>query len=87
MTALELALIMVLQGFLCISSFIIGAKVGQKVVKGETIETGIKNPIQAYDEYKEREEQKRVLERQQTVAENIDNYDGTGLGQKDLPIV
>lgn len=87
MEALELALIMVLQGFLCISSFSIGAKVGQKVVKGEAIETGIKNPIQAFEEYKEKETQKRIEDRHQTVAENIDNYDGTGLGQKDLPSV
>ena len=87
MSALELIGILAIVCFFNVFSFIMGAKIGQKVSKGETIDMGIKNPVQAYDEYKEREEQKKILERQQTVAENIDNYDGTSLGQKDLPIV
>ena len=87
MSAMEIGFIMALQGFFCVSCFVIGARVGQKVIKGESVDIGLKNPIEAYDEYKEKEEQKRMLERQQVVSDNIDNYDGTGLGQKDLPEV
>ena len=87
MSAMEIGFIMALQGFFCVVCFVIGARVGQKVIKGESVDMGLKNPIQAYDEYKEREEQKRIQDRAQTVADNIDNYDGTGLGQKDLPEV
>ena len=87
MSAMEIGFIMALQGFFSVSCFVIGARVGQKVIKGESVDIGLKNPIEAYDEYKEKEEQKRMLERQQVVSDNIDNYDGTGLGQKDLPEV
>lgn len=85
MEVIELALLMALQGFLCICSFIIGAKVGQNVVQGEKVELGIKSPVKAYEEHREKQEQIREEERLQTIAENIDNYDGTGLGQKDIP--
>lgn len=85
MSALELIGILLIVCFFNVFSFIMGAKIGQKVVRGETIETPLKSPIQAFEEHKEKEEQKREEEYIQTLSENIDNYDGTGLGQKDLP--
>lgn len=66
-------------------SFVMGAKIGQKTIKGETIETPkIPNPVKAIEEYKESKEYKEKQERFNNMMDNINNYDGTGLGQKDI---
>lgn len=72
-------------GFICVLCFFTGAKVGQKVVRGETIESPVKSPIEAYREAKSNFEYRREQDRLQTISDNIDNYDGTGIGQKDIP--
>lgn len=66
-------------------SFIVGAKVGQKVVKGETVELPKIEPLKAVKEYQESKEVQKEQDYYKTIAENIDNYDGTGIGQKDIP--
>ncbi len=65
--------------------FLIGAKVGQKVVKGEPVELPTINPIEAYREHQERKEAERVQEKVEAIMRNIDNYDGTAYGQEDVP--
>ena len=72
-------------GFICVLCFFTGAKVGQKVVRGETIESPVKSPVEAYREAKSNFEYRREQERLQTISDNIDSYDGTGIGQKDIP--
>lgn len=73
-------------GIMNILCFFIGAKVGQKVVKGEDIK--LPNPIKAIEETKEswefKKEQEEERERLKIQLENIDNYNGTPLGQKDI---
>lgn len=76
-------------GTLCIACFYIGAKVGQATKNGETIELPKMNPIttiqeraQERREKKKAEEEKAVID---TVLHNIDVYDGTGIGQRDIP--
>ena len=75
-------------GALNIACFFIGAKVGQIVAKGEDIKLPT-NPIDAVRERKiERESRKEAeaeANRVETILKNIDNYDGTGRGQKDVP--
>lgn len=71
-------------GTLNVVCFLIGAKVGQKVVKGEAIELPSLNPMSAYREHQDKREQERVQERVDTIRQNIDAYDGTGNGQKDV---
>lgn len=61
--------------------FLIGAIVGQKVMKDRPI---IKNPIESIKEHKIEKIQNEQDEYFKTLAENIDNYDGTSLGQKKL---
>ena len=72
-------------GVFMIISFILGAYVGQKVVKGENIEI---NPIKVIDEYKEEKKAKEKIAEEESkfdiMMNNIDSYDGTGIGQKDL---
>lgn len=72
-------------GIMNILCFFIGAKVGQKVVKGETIELPKIEPIKAIREHNEKSEILKLQEKDRIISENIDNYDGTSLGQKDIP--
>jgi hypothetical protein len=65
--------------------FFLGAKLGQKVVRGETIESPLKSPLESLREAKDNFEYRQEQERLQTISDNIDNYDGTGIGQKDIP--
>lgn len=73
-------------GIMNILCFFIGAKVGQKVIKGEDIK--LPNPIKVIEETKEtwefKKEQEEANERLQIELENINNYNGTPLGQKDI---
>lgn len=65
--------------------FIIGAKVGQTVSKGETIQTPTLNPLKAERERQDRKKAEREQERIDAIMQNIESYDGTGRGQKDVP--
>ena len=76
-------------GTLCIVCFFVGAKVGQTVSRGEKLETPELNPVKAMKENRERkleeQEQRRKQTRMEVIMQNIEAYDGTGLGQKDVP--
>lgn len=80
-----LLLAMVLMGITNILCFIIGARVGQKVSKGENIEMPTFNPAEIIQQRKSREEAERHQNRLETIMENIRNYNGTDAGQKDVP--
>ena len=85
METMEILCLILTVGFLNVCCFILGAKIGQKVVRGETIETPLKNPLELVSEAKSNFEYRKEQERLQTISDNIDNYDGTGIGQKDIP--
>lgn len=78
-------LLMALLSLSNILCFLIGAKVGQKVVKGEEVNLPTINPMEAYREQQEQKEQKRVQEKVEAIMRNIDNYDGTANGQEEVP--
>lgn len=65
--------------------FLIGARVGQKVTKGEEVELPTVNPMQAYREHEARREAERVKNKVDTILRNIESYDGTDHGQEDVP--
>ena len=68
-----------------LACFIAGAKVGQKVSKDEPIEIPKVEPLKAYREYKEHKHEKQEQDRLTTIMQNIESYDGTSYGQKDVP--
>lgn len=72
-------------GALCIACFFVGAWVGTRVSKGEDIEMPSISPLKAHREREARKEAQRAQERVDTILQNIDNYDGTAQGQKDVP--
>lgn len=73
-------------GIFIMSSFVIGVILGQKLNRNEKIEV---NPVKAIEDYKEERQYKKETQQEQTkldiMLENIDNYDGTGIGQKNIP--
>ena len=73
--------VMAASNILC---FLIGAKVGQEVVKGEEVQLPTINPMEAYREHQERKEAERVKDKVETILRNIDNYDGTPNGQEEV---
>lgn len=77
---LGFAFILCMSNMIC---FFIGARTGQKVVNRESLK--ILSPIKKIEEHKREKEEKYELERQAVLFENIDNYDGTSYGQKDVP--
>lgn len=81
---METVLYLALFGFFNLVCFIIGAKVGQKVDKGETIETPNLNPLKAIRDSQARKEAEIKQEKLNTVLRNIDRYDGTSRGQEDV---
>ncbi len=79
------ALLLLIMGAYGIACFLIGARVGQKVVNGEKIELPSINPIEAIREHRAHKEADKEQERIDTIMRNIEGYDGTGIGQEDVP--
>jgi hypothetical protein len=72
-------------GTLCIVCFLIGAKVGQQVSKGETIKTPTLNPMQLIREHQERKQAEYEKSKRDIILQNIESYDGTPNRQEDVP--
>ena len=67
-------------------SFVIGAKIGLNVSKKKDITL---NPVKMVSDSIETHKEKKVANLEErklkTMLENIDNYNGTGFGQKNIP--
>ena len=70
-----------LSNILC---FVIGARVGQKVSKGEEVELPKVDPMNIVREHRARKEEQMEQDRMNTILRNIDNYDGTPNGQEEV---
>lgn len=81
---MELLLILI-TGALCSVCFYLGARIGQTVAKGEKIEAPTLNPLKAVEERRNKKQAEAEQERIDTIMRNIENYDGTGKGQEDVP--
>lgn len=81
---MDFVLLLAIASLSNIACFIIGASVGQKVVKNEPIETPTVNPFKAYREHQEQKEAEATQNRIDTILRNIDSYDGTDYGQEDV---
>lgn len=78
-------LLVAITGVSNILCFLIGAKTGQAVSKGEEIKMPTVSPMKLYREHKEHEEAEREQKRLDIILHNIECYDGTDAGQKDIP--
>lgn len=77
-------LLVITVGAMCIGCFLIGAKVGQTVSKGEALELPSVNPFEAHRKAEARKEAQMEQERIDRILRNVDNYDGTGRGQEEV---
>jgi hypothetical protein len=81
---METIILVLLMGGMNLLAFLVGARTAQKADRGEEIELPTLNPMQTYKEHREQSEANKEQERLNTMMENINNYDGTGAGQKDI---
>lgn len=82
---MEIILTILITSTLNVVCFFIGAKVGQKVDRGETLSLPHFDPTRPLTRRRERKELKALDERRTAILRNIDNYDGTSNGQIDIP--
>ena len=78
------ALLLAVMGLTNIACFMIGAKVGQTVSKGEYIKLPTINPLEVYREHEEKRQAKAEQDKLEAIMQNIEAYDGTSNGQKDV---
>lgn len=78
-------LALLVMGAVNIACFVIGAKVGQTVTKGEEIQLPTVNPMEVYREKQAKAEAQKEQERLDTIMRNIEAYDGSGNGQEEVP--
>lgn len=72
-------------GALAIVCFFVGAKVGQTVSRGEDIKVPTVNPMEMYRARQGRKEAEKEAEKLEALMHNIEVYDGTSAGQKEIP--
>lgn len=82
---METIALLFLFGVFIILAYTLGLKNGQKLKNEEEIKIPEINPVKIVRNEIETFEQKKKQDAYDTMMANIDNYDGTGLGQKDIP--
>lgn len=79
------ALILMVAGALNVACFVIGAKIGQTVIKGEKIEAPTISPIKLVKKHNDEKAAEAEQNKIDAIMRNIESYDGTGRGQEDVP--
>lgn len=79
------AIILLIVSISNIICFFLGAKIGQRVVNNQPVRIIDKSPIESIREKQDSKELKKQQEIDNVIKHNIDVYDGTSLGQKDIP--
>ena len=72
-------------GLFILASYTLGLRNGQKLSKREEITIPDINPANVINKHIENQEQKKEQKILDITMSNIDNYDGTGLGQQEIP--
>ena len=79
------AIILLIVSISNIICFFLGAKIGQRVVNNQPVRIIDNSPIESIREKQDSKELKKQQEIDDVIKHNIDVYDGTSLGQKDIP--
>lgn len=85
MNILAIIILIALVGTLNVVCFFVGAKVGNAVAKDEPIKAPTINPMEIIRESQDKKEARREQDYYDTIMSNIENYNGTSIGQKDVP--
>ena len=86
---METIILIVSIGIINILCFFVGAKIGQKVIKGEEIKApdiSKLNPMNIKKEREQKYEAEKEKNKLETILKNIERYDGTDAGQEDVPM-
>lgn len=86
---METIILIISIGIMNILCFFIGAKIGQKVIKGEEIKApdiSKLNPMNIQKKREEKYEVEKEKNKLETILRNIERYDGTDTGQEDIPV-
>lgn len=78
-------LLIVAVALINVLSFTIGAKIGQKVARGEKVELPKVNPMEIYKEHQAKKAAEEEINKLDIIMRNIERYDGTAAGQEDVP--
>ena len=78
-------LLILVAGAINVACFVIGAKVGQTVSKGEDIKMPSVDPLKTIRDREDRKEAEREADRIASILRNVENYNGTSMGQEDVP--
>lgn len=82
---IEVIILCTIVGVFIIVAYSLGLKNGQRLSKNEEVVVPNVNPIKVVTEEIEKHEEKKKQQAYEIMMSNIDNYDGTGLGQQDIP--
>lgn len=72
-----------LVGLMNIVCLALGARMGQKISQGQPVIPSV-HPLDAYQNRQQQKKARQDQEKVQRIMENIDRYDGTGMGQQDV---
>lgn len=82
---IETIILCTIFGVFILVAYSLGLKNGQRLSKDEDVVVPIVNPVKVITEEIEKHEEKKKQQAYEIMMSNIDNYDGTGLGQQDIP--
>lgn len=82
---METIILCTIFGVFILLAYTLGLRNGQKVSNNEEIKMPELNPVTVINKEIEKHEDKKKQEAYEIMMSNIDNYDGTGLGQKEIP--
>lgn len=68
-----------------IAGFVMGRMTASTTEAEKPPQRAILKPVQAYKEHKLTKEQEKEIAKYTAIMENVENYDGTGANQKDVP--
>ena len=82
---IEAIILCTIFGVFILVAYSLGLKNGQRLSKNEEVVMPQVNPVKVVTEEIEKHEEKKKQQAYEIMMSNIDNYDGTGLGQQDIP--
>ena len=82
---MDILLIILVVGLLIILSFCVGAKIGQTVKREEEIKLPSLDPMQMIRESRSKKKAENEQSRRDIIMQNIEKYDGTANGQREVP--
>lgn len=83
MDTIVLLIVFVVSAITCITAYTLGLMAGQRLSKGKEIKL-FEPPKFEIASLKVDKQEVKEVENYKTMIENIDNYDGTSIGQKPL---